>query len=43
MMAPLPGEEVSEFPYLFVAKTLANMLDPHGQLNGSDVRTLVGT
>lgn len=32
--APFPWFELVEEPYLFVAKTFAKMLDPHGKLNG---------
>jgi len=42
MVAPLPTLETKEFPYKFVAYTLAKILDPQGRLNGAALRVAVG-
>ena len=41
-MAPFPPFETTESPLTFVAKTLAQMLDPQGRLNGETTRAVVG-
>ena len=35
IIAPLPGLELDEEPTMFVEITLANILLPHGKLNGA--------
>ncbi len=42
MIAPEPGYDTSEFPYLFVAMTLAWTLVPHGKLNGEAFKVATG-
>jgi len=43
IIAPLPPVEIPDKPYRFLAWILAKMLDPHGRLNGADVKVEIGT
>ena len=42
MKAPLPVFEIGEFPYKFVARTYALILEPKTRLKGADVRVSSG-
>ena len=41
--APFPSAEASESPFMLVAITLAQTLDPHGSKKGSALNVAIGT
>jgi len=42
IIAPFPTEDVRDKPIIFVADTLAKILDPQGKSNGDALRTANG-
>ena len=42
IIAPLPSSDYNEFPFTFVAVTLAYTLDPQVRLYGDDCNTATG-